>query len=244
MILNTLPVYNEESILDASVRALYNFLNKELSEEWLIVIADNASTDKTQNIAKKLKASLPGVEYIRFSKKGRGGALRGTWEKYKDAADIFSYMDIDLASDIKDFPKLVQAVKNGSDIAFGSRFLVSSRVTRSAFRENLSTYYNFFLRWFLKTKFTDGQCGFKAVNRKVIQDIVPLIQDNHWFFDTELLAIAERKGYRLSEIPIRWVETRNKYRKSKVKIIPTVLDYLKKIWRLRKRLGKIDSSKI
>ena len=235
MILVVLPCYNEAGILKSSMSKLYNFLEKNIQEEWLIAIADNASTDKTHAIASELSREYDRVEAIHFDKKGRGGALRGTWNKYRDLADIFSYMDIDLASDIEDFPKLIHAVKDGADIAFGSRFLEDSRVERSNFRENLSTYYNFILRRYLRVRFTDGQCGFKAINKKVLKNIVPKVEDNHWFFDTEMLVLAERMGYRLREIPIHWVETRDKYRKSKVNVVPTVIDYLGKIRKLRKR---------
>ena len=235
MLINiTIPVYNEEKILKQNINILYNFLKQNIKEDWEIVIADNGSTDGTKEIGKSLAKKLDGLKYLCLEQKGRGRALRKTWQESK--ADILSYMDIDLATDLFYFPKLIEAIKQKADIAIGSRFSPEARVQRSTFRETLSRWYNRLIRFFLRAKFKDSQCGFKAISRKVLKNIVPKVRDNHWFFDTEMLVLAERAGYKIKEIPVRWVETRNRYRKSKVKIIPTVLGYLLSILKLRLRL--------
>ncbi len=231
-ILIVLPIYNEEIILENNTLHLFDFLKNNLTDDWQIVLADNGSTDGTAAISKMLVARYPEkISYFYIPQKGRGGALRKAWLDFP--ADIYSYMDSDLATDLVFFPKLIDAIKNGYDVATGSRLLEESETERSLARDIPSKIFNFLLKKILNFKIKDSQCGFKAISQKAAHDLVPKVQDNNWFFDTELLFLAQKNNYKIKELPIRWTEKQNRRRKSKVKIIRTALDYLKEIRRLK-----------
>ena len=223
------PVYNEERALAQSVVTLRRFLEQDLSQSWKIVIADNASTDRTWEVAQDLARHYPDVTALHIDQKGRGRALRRSW--LQSSADIMSYMDVDLSTGLNSFPTLIQAIEDGYDIATGSRLLPSSSVKRSFKREFTSRSYNLLIRAMLLGKFSDAQCGFKALSRKAVLDLVPMVKDHEWFFDTELLIIAEKKGYRINEIPVAWVEDPD----SRVAVLRTVYDDLKGLLRMRFR---------
>ena len=223
------PVYNEEHVLAQSVATLRGFLEQNLAQEWRIVIADNASTDKTWEVAQVLSQEHPGVVSIHLDEKGRGRALRKAW--LESDADIVSYMDVDLSTDLGAFPKLIRAIEEGYDIAVGSRLAPGSSVRRSFKRGFTSRSYNALIRAMFRTKFSDAQCGFKALSAKAAHELVPLIQDQEWFFDTELLILAEKKGYRIKDVPVTWIEDPD----SRVSIPRTVLDDLNGLLRMRFR---------
>ncbi|MBD3313087.1 glycosyltransferase [Candidatus Woesearchaeota archaeon] len=223
-----IPVYNEEKALADSVRRLSRFLSGNLKAySWRIVIADNASIDDTLKIAKKLSDNSQKVGYIHLDQKGRGRALRKAWTESK--ADIVSYMDVDLSTDLEAFPKMIDALAERYDVGTGTRLSKRSRTERSFKRELLSRGYNILVKAILFTKFSDAQCGFKAATRKAVDDLVPLVKDNNWFFDTELLTLAEKKGYKTYEIPVKWIEDPD----SRVNIIQTVYEYIRDLLRLR-----------
>ncbi len=225
-----LPVYNEEECLEKNTETVLKYA-KKFYENFEIVITDNASIDKTLDIAKKLSKKYKEIRYIHLDQKGRGRVLKKAWNESK--ADILAYSDIDLSTDIKAIKKLTDAIDQGYDIATASRHSKQSQLDRTFKREILSKGYNFLLKLFLNTKISDAQCGFKAVNRRVVKEIIPLVKDNEWFFDTEMLILAERKGFRIKEIPVKWVE----HAGSTVHIKKTVTDYLKSVFRLRKELS-------
>jgi len=222
-----IPVYNEEHVLARSVATLREFLGQNLHQSWKIVIADNASTDRTWQVAQDLSRQYTDVQALHLDEKGRGRALRRAW--LESSADIASYMDVDLSTDLKAFPELIQAVEDGYDIAIGSRLLPNSSVTRCFRRELTSRGYNMLIKAMFLARFSDAQCGFKAVSSKAARELVPLIEDQEWFFDTELLILAGRKGYRIKEIPVAWVEDPD----SRVVVGKTVLDDVKGLLRLR-----------
>ena len=224
-----IPVYNEEHIIAQSVAHLRDFLRGSVSFDWTIIVADNASTDNTLTVAKSLSERYPDVEYIYISQKGRGRALRKAW--LGSSADIVSYMDVDLSTGLEAFPPLIAALEDGYDVAIGSRLISESQIERSLKREITSRGYNLLIKLILFTKFHDAQCGFKAVKRDVVQDIVPLIQNQEWFFDTELLILAEKRGYSIKEIPVRWVEDPD----SRVHVMGTIIEDIKGLMRLRFR---------
>jgi glycosyltransferase involved in cell wall biosynthesis len=226
-----IPVYNEEHVLSQSVNTLRQFLEKNLPNQCTVVIADNASTDKTWDIAQALSREYTDVTATHLDEKGRGRALRKAW--LESTADIVSYMDVDLSTKLDAFPKLVQSIEDGYSIVIGSRLLQGSSVKRSFKRELTSRSYNFIIKAMFRTKFADAQCGFKAMSSKAAKELVPLIKDHEWFFDTELLITAEQKGYRISEIPVSWVEDPD----TRVAIFKTALDDLKGLLRLRFRTG-------
>jgi len=227
-----IPVYNEERELRASVDTLAGYLEKNLEDfTWHITIADNASTDRTLAIAKKIAHDNPVVSYVHLQQKGRGRAVKYVWER--DDADIESYMDVDLSSDLEHFPPLIRSLTRGYDIAIGTRNLPGSRVYgRSGLRTFTSKMYIFLIKFFFWVHFSDAQCGFKAVTRRTIRELIPHIKDNEWFFDTELLIMAEKTGYRIYEEPVTWIDNPG----STVRVMKTAqgdLDGLKRLFLTR-----------
>ncbi|MEA1958266.1 MAG: dolichyl-phosphate beta-glucosyltransferase [Chloroflexota bacterium] len=222
-----IPVYNEEEALDRSIVALRDYLSHKLDRDWHIVIADNASTDKTWKTAQSLAHKFDDVRAIHLDLKGRGRALRKAW--LESDADIVSYMDVDLSTGLEAFPRLIAAIDNGSDIAIGSRLMRGSQVERCFKRELTSRGYNLLIKSMFFTGFSDAQCGFKAISSKAVRQMVPLIQNNEWFFDTELLILAAKNGYRIAEVPVRWIDDPG----TTVNIRKTVIEDLKGLMRLR-----------
>lgn len=225
------PVYNEERDLPKSIACLHQFLqNNMASYRWRIVIADNASTDGTLELARQLARQYPGVDFIHLPQKGRGRALRQAW--LGSDADIVSYMDVDLSTDLATLPPLVKAIaEEGYDVATGSRLMRGSRVTRSFKREAISRIYNLMIKAMFFTRFHDAQCGFKALSRKAVQELVPLVQNQRWFFDSEILILAHQRGYRIKEIPVTWREDPG----TTVKIAHTAAEDIRGLLRLRFR---------
>jgi glycosyltransferase involved in cell wall biosynthesis len=211
-----LPVYNEEHVLEKSVNNLRNYLLKNCKNlDWIITIGDNASIDHTLEVAKKLEKQFKDVRVFHLGEKGRGRMVKYAWTKSQ--ADILSYMDIDLSTDLDAFPPLIQSIRDGFDIAIGSRQYKGAFVDRSFKREVISRGYIWILKLILGFPFTDAQCGFKAASKKVVKELFPCIKDEEWFFDTELLHIAHKEGYKVKELPVRWIEDRD----SRVKILRT-----------------------
>ncbi|MBI5019230.1 glycosyltransferase [Candidatus Gottesmanbacteria bacterium] len=223
-----LPVYNESAELRGSVTTLVRFLTKNLTDfSWHITIADNASTDDTLKIGRDLSRTYSRVSVEHLSQKGRGRAVKHVWRK--GTYDYLAYMDIDLSTDLKHFPPLLHALERGLDMAIGSRNTRGSRVSgRSALRSVTSKGYISLIKLFFWVHFTDAQCGFKAVTRKVVTDLMPHIKDNEWFFDSELLIVGEKSGFRIYEEPVTWIDNPG----STVRVMRTALGDLKGLWRL------------
>ena len=223
-----IPVYNEERDLERSVTTLREFLQEYCPYRWRIVVADNASVDRTLEVAQKLSSLYPEVDYIHLDQKGRGRALRRAW--LESDADIVSYMDVDLSTNLEAFPALIDGlVKGGHHIAIGSRLKKGAQVERQLRREIISRCYNLLIRAMFWNKFSDAQCGFKALTRKAVEDLVPMLKDQGWFFDSELLLRAEQKGYRIHEVPVEWVDDPD----SRVNIVQTAWGDLKGLLRVR-----------
>jgi len=224
-----IPVYNEEADLERSVTALRQFLLDYVDYDWRIVIADNASQDRTLEIAKELAKRYPGqVTYVHLDQKGRGRALRKAWTE--SDADIVSYMDVDLSTDLSAFPPLIDSLIDSEyDVAIGSRLKKGAQVQRGLKREIISRIYNLMIKVMFLNKFSDAQCGFKAATRRAVRDIVPLIKDQAWFFDSELLLLAERMGYKIAEVPVKWMDDPD----SRVKIASTAWEDVKGLFRVR-----------
>lgn len=199
------PVHNEEADLERSVRRLRTFLDDEFPFPARVTIADNASTDGTWAVAQRLAAELPGVAAMWLARKGRGRALREAW--LQSDAEVVAYMDVDLSTDLRALHPLVAPLLSGhSDVAIGSRLANGSRVVRGPKRELISRSYNLLLGTVLRLRATDAQCGFKALRADIAHRLLPLIEDTAWFFDTELLVLAERSGLRIHEVPVDWVD--------------------------------------
>jgi putative flippase GtrA len=226
-----IPVNNEEADLDACVRRLHAHLTGTFPYPFRITVADNASIDGTLAIATRLAAELPGVAVRHLSEKGRGRALRAAWTA--SDAPVLAYMDVDLSTDLNALLPLVAPLLTGhSDVSIGTRLSRESRVVRGAKREVISRGYNLLLRGTLSARFSDAQCGFKAIRKDVAEQLLPLVQDTGWFFDTELLVLAQRAGLRIHEVPVDWVDDPD----SRVDIVPTALADLKGIARLGRAL--------
>ncbi|HWJ98567.1 MAG TPA: glycosyltransferase, partial [Acidimicrobiales bacterium] len=228
-----IPVFNEEAVLDGSVRALHDYLADRFPLPWLITVADNASTDDTWAHAAALHAELPDVQALRLSAKGRGRALRAAWSQ--SPAPVVAYMDVDLSTGLDALLPLVAPLLSGhSDVAIGTRLAAGSHTTRGPKREAISRTYNLILRTTLRSGFSDAQCGFKAIRREAVTELLPLVEDDGWFFDTELLVLAEHNGLRIHEVPVDWVDDPD----SSVDIIRTAADDLKGVGRMLRRFAR------
>ncbi|MEU3461393.1 bifunctional glycosyltransferase family 2/GtrA family protein [Streptomyces sp. NPDC006733] len=227
-----IPVHNEENDLEPCVRRLHAHLAGTFPYPFRITIADNASTDLTEAVAKSLAAEIPEVASFRLDQKGRGRALRAVWTRSE--APVLAYMDVDLSTDLNALLPLVAPLISGhSDLAIGSRLTRSSRVVRGAKREFISRTYNLILRGSLAARFSDAQCGFKAIRKDVAERLLPMVEDTGWFFDTEMLVLAERAGLRIHEVPVDWVDDPD----STVDIVRTAADDLKGVWRVGRALA-------
>jgi glycosyltransferase involved in cell wall biosynthesis len=236
-ILVALPAYNEEAILKENTLKLYDFLKNNIADDWQIVIADNNSSDKTGEIGKDLEKYSEKIKYLFIPQKGKGLAIRTAWTSAD--ADVYCFMDADLATDLDALPALITAVgQDNYDIASGSRFLREAKVDRSLIRKFVSQNYRLLLHRFLGLKTKDAPCGFKAVGSKVIKNILPQVKNNAWFFDTEMVFWAEKEKYRIKEIPVTWSEHKKIGRKSRVNFLKVSLGYLKEIWRLKKSYAR------
>jgi glycosyltransferase involved in cell wall biosynthesis len=221
------PVFNEQAALEPSIRRLHRYLAAELPVSWRIVIADNASTDATPSIARQLARDLPGVEPLRIDRKGRGRALREAWSR--SDAQVRCYMDVDLSTDLRALLPLVAPLLSGhSDVAIGTRLARSARVVRGPRRELISRGYNLLLHAVLRARFSDAQCGFKAVTATAARRLLDDVRDDGWFFDTELLVLAQRRGLRIHEVPVDWVDDPD----SRVDIVRTAVEDLRGVARL------------
>ena len=225
-----IPVLNEEQALPLSIPVLHEHLAENFgSYEWRIVIADNGSEDGTLKVSQHLACEFPGVTPFRMEQRGRGLALRTAW--LASEADVVAYMDVDLSTDLAALQPLVGAVaEHECDIAIGSRLIRGARVERRPLkREITSRGYSFLFRTMFFTGFRDAQCGFKAISRRAVDELVPLIVNNRWFFDTELLILAEANGFRIREIPVHWTDDPD----TRVKILGTAIEDVKGLLRLR-----------
>lgn len=222
-----IPVFNEERTLAQSVERIHRYLRHGFPLSWLVTIADNASTDRTWGVACHLSQQLPGVRAVRLEEKGRGRALRAVWET--SMATVVAYMDVDLSTDLAGLLPLVAPLMSGhSDLAIGSRLAPGAQVVRGPRREVISRGYDLILKAALRSTFSDAQCGFKAVRADVARRLLPLVEDNGWFFDTELLVLAERNGLRIHEVPVDWTDDPD----STVDLLGTAVSDLRGVARL------------
>ena len=226
------PVYNEERDLGPCVQRLHAHLTEAFPYRFRITVADNASTDRTLGVAQALATQYDEVSVVHLDQKGRGRALRTVWSA--SDAPVLAYMDVDLSTDLNALLPLVAPLISGhSDLAIGSRLSRTSRVVRGAKREIISRCYNVILRGTLRARFSDAQCGFKAIRADVAERLLPLVEDTAWFFDTELLVLAERSGLRIHEVPVDWVDDPD----SRVDVVATAVADLKGVARVGKALA-------
>ncbi len=223
-----IPVYNEEGDLQKGVTTLVRYLTDNVKGyNWTVTIADNASTDRTLEIARNLATSHKYVRVLHLSERGRGRAVKRAWGE--STSDIVAYMDVDLSTDLKHFLPLIQSLTRGYDIAIGSRNASGARVYgRNILRTITSKAYIFLIKCFFFVHFSDAQCGFKAMTRHMVDTLLPKIIDNEWFFDTELLVLAEKMGYRIYEEPVTWIDNPG----STVRVWKTASGDIAGLWRL------------
>jgi Glycosyl transferase family 2 len=221
------PVYNEAHQLAERINALRAFLDRSFPFSALVTIVDNGSTDGTALVAQQLAASIDGVQALILTRKGRGYALRCAWEV--STAEVVAYMDVDLSTSLNGLMPLVASVLSGhGDVAVGTRLARGARVIRGPKRELISRAYSLLVRTSLRSRLTDFQCGFKALRRERALQLLPLVEDDAWFFDTELLVTAERLGMRITELPVEWEDDPD----SRVHILSTAAEDLKGVWRI------------
>jgi putative flippase GtrA len=226
------PVHNEEVDLGPCVRRLHEHLSTSFPYPFRITIADNASTDTTLAVARDLADKLDGVRVTHLAAKGRGRALREVWSA--SDAPVLAYMDVDLSTDLAALLPLVAPLISGhSDVAIGTRLARGARVVRGLKREAISRGYNLLLRGTLAVRFSDAQCGFKAIRKDVADRLLPLVEDSSWFFDTELLVLAQRSGLRIHEVPVDWMDDPD----SRVDILRTAIADLRGIVRVGRALS-------
>ncbi len=227
-----IPCYNEQRVIARSVRTTLAWIDAhpEHGHEWRVVVADNASTDRTLEVARELEAEHPGrVAALHIPVKGRGMALRTAW--LTSQAAVVAYMDADLSTHLDHLGELIDPIVRGEvALTYGTRLAAASRTNRGLRRELISRGYVRILRLALGLRVSDAQCGFKAMSREAARALVPLVRDNRWFFDSELLFVAQRNGYRMLEVPVRWDEDDD----SRVAIVRTAIEDLRGIWRLRR----------
>jgi glycosyltransferase involved in cell wall biosynthesis len=227
------PVYNEAALLAERITELRRFLDESFPFRALVTVVDNASTDDTARVAADLARALRGVAVMQLPRKGRGYALRAAWSTSR--APVVAYMDVDLSTSLPALLPLVAPLLSGHrDVMIGSRLARGARVVRGPKRELISRAYNLVLKLTLRGRFSDAQCGFKALRREAADRVLPLVEDNEWFFDTELLVTAERLGLRIGEVPVDWVDDPD----SRVDIVATAADDLRGVWRLLVRRPK------
>ena len=233
-----IPVYNEERALPLSIPVLSTYLESYVPYQWSVTIADNASTDRTLEVANELSSADHRVKVIHLDKKGRGRALKAAW--LSSESDIVSDMDVDLSTNLSSFMPLIAPLATGhSQVAIGSRLSKGAVVTRQWKREVISRTYNLMIKLAFRNRFSDAQCGFKALTREAADGLLPAVENNEWFFDTELLLLAEERGLRIHEVPVDWVEDLD----TRVKIVSTVMEDIKGLWRVRKqRLNRRGAS--
>lgn len=222
-----IPVFNEQDEVADAVRTVHRYLQEQFAYPFRVTVADNASTDATLHIAHQVQRDVPGVRVVHLEQKGRGRALKQAW--LSSDALVLAYMDVDLSTDLDALAPLVAPLMSGhSDIAIGSRLARGANVVRGAKREVISRSYNRILRTALRVRFTDAQCGFKAIRADVARELLPLVRDTTWFFDTELLVLAQWAGLRTHEVPVDWYDDPD----SRVDIVRTATDDLEGVWRL------------
>jgi len=225
-----IPVLNEEKALPVCIGKLLQFCERYMrSYDWEITIADNGSTDDTYSVACALSKKYSKIHVFRLTEKGRGRALKSAW--MKSQADVVAYMDVDLSTDLAHLPDAVDLVTSGEcSLSVGSRLCKGSHVAgRTIKREIISRCYSFLFRALFFVSFRDAQCGFKVVSRQVVNNVIPLVKDTGWFFDTELLIISEKNGYSVCEIPVNWTDDPD----TRVNIFRTAWDDVKGLLRIR-----------
>ena len=232
-----IPTYNEELVIGKSLETSVLAFETLLGERsWSILVADNGSTDRTPEIVADFSKECPRVGLFEVGQKGKGLAIRRAWESHD--ADVYAFMDADLATDLRDVPALIRGAEDVG-LCVGSRFHRDAKVVRSAFRHVVSHSYRLIARALVDIDAEDLQCGFKAVRKDVADAVLPRLVHDGFFFDTEFLGHAQALGFQMAEVPVRWEEGRDARRKTSVKIGATAWDNFQNLLVLRKELRRL-----
>ncbi len=234
-----IPAYNEETIICQTVMVLRDFCEKNLQNyDWRIIVGDNNSIDRTAEIVKKLEKEFVGKIFYKFiNQKGKGLAIRESWKSFD--ADIYVFMDADLATDLSALPVLVKSIEDGYDLVIGSRFAKGSSAKRPIIRKITSKVFSLITRFMFGLKIKDYPCGFKGVNKNVIKNILPNVKNNQFFFDTELVIRSARSGMKIKEIPVIWQDRDRNKSKSSVNILKVTKEYLGELKKLKKEIHPV-----
>ena len=235
-IIISLPVYNEETIISNSAKKLFDYCSLNLAGcDWKIIISDNNSADRTADMAKKLEKESDGKIIYKFiPQKGKGLAIRKSWKSFD--ADFYIFMDADLATDLSALPILIKELENGDDLVIGSRFIKDSSAKRTLARKITSKVFSLLTRLMFGLKIKDYPCGFKGANKNVINKILPLVKNNAFFFDTELVIRSAAEGMKIKEIPVIWQDRDKTASKSRVNVLKVTKEYLRELLKLKKDL--------
>lgn len=234
-ILIALPVHNEELILAKNIKLTLDFCRQNFpNNEFRIIIAENNSKDQTLQIGCGLANEFAEVGFVSTVEKGKGRGIKAAWES--EPADVYIFMDADLATDLSALPELIKSIEAGFDLVIGSRFHAKSKVDRSLFRKTVSLGYFMVLKTVLGLKINDAPCGFKAISQKAKEALLPQIENLEWFFDSELVILAEKQGFKIKEIPVDWSEKSDFGRKSKINLFKIAPQYLNQVLRIKKRI--------
>ncbi len=236
-ILLTVPTWNEETCITANLHTLHAACAEIFRDhDWSVEVADNGSTDHTKACVKSVMAELPQVALREIMERGKGGAIRESWRAHRETTDVFVFLDADLAADVHALGRLVRPILDGTaECSCGSRFLPGTKTERSFLRECLSRLFRSWQRLMLHLPVRDTQCGFKAVSRAVVENVLPLLEERTWLFDTEMLALAHRQGMRIVEIPVDWVEHRDAARRSALRVWKDGWLFVGGVFRIRRR---------
>ena len=237
-ILIVIPAHNEEALVRQTAMTLHDFCGKNLQNyDWRVVIADNNSADRTAEIVKKLEKESDGKIIYKFiPQKGKGLAIRESWKSFD--ADIYIFMDADLATDLSALPLLIKSIGDGYDLVIGSRFAKGSSAKRSLVRKITSKIFSLITRLMFGLKIKDYPCGFKGANKNVIKNILPDVKNDQFFFDTELVIRSAKNGLKIKEVPVIWQDRDRNKSKSKVNILKVAKEYLRELLKLRKELAE------
>lgn len=235
-----IPMYNEERIIAQTLNMLNGFLIQNFPDgNYAIIAVDNASSDKTGEIIHNLLPSVKNLRYLFLDIKGKGNAIKSGWEQAgSEPIEIFAFMDADLATDLEALPKLIDEMSS-CDVCIGDRYHRESKTIRSLNRQLISRAYRLLARLLLDSKISDFPCGFKAINRSVLEEVVPQVQNNTWFFDSELICLAEKAGKKITHVPVQWADHRDSNEESRVNIWQVSRQYMTELLKLRKRLREI-----
>jgi len=237
-LLISLPVHNEAQILENAVKAVHSALRRQSLFTYRILVIDDGSTDGTGVIADSLSHAYPELNVVHFAKRlGRGASIREAW--MMEHADIYAYIDCDLATDMVHLGQLLRAIFDGYDLATGSRYLRGSVVRRPFLRWFVSIAYNLLVRLLFRDGVRDHQCGFKAFSMRLIDEVLPLTRSNHWFWDTEIIVLATRRGFKVKELGVIWQERR--YARTRLaRLIHDIAEHSLDLLRLCMRLEKSE----